>query len=160
MSIFNRAEVIDQNFTRWVVSGEFPQSKTTLSLSRSNIKKTDLVSIFESQVLNRHMDIKARLLKDEGKCFYTIGSSGHEGNAVFGHVFPFNDIAFLHYRSGPFFLERSKQISNSTPIYDMALSFMASSEDPISGGRHKVIGSEVLNITPQTSTIASHLRNS
>ena len=157
MSIFNRAEVIDQNFTRWVVSGEFPQSKTTLSLSRSNIKKTDLVSIFESQVLNRHMDIKARLLKDEGKCFYTIGSSGHEGNAVFGHVFPFNDIAFLHYRSGPFFLERSKQISNSTPIYDMALSFMASSEDPISGGRHKVIGSEVLNIPPQTSTIASHL---
>ena len=39
----------------------------------------------------------------------------------------------------------------------MALSFMASSEDPISGGRHKVIGSEVLNIPPQTSTIASHL---
>ena len=49
-----------------------------VSLSRSNIKKTDLVSIFESQVLSRHMDIKARLLKDEGKCYYTIGSSGHE----------------------------------------------------------------------------------
>ena len=106
MSIFNRAEVIDQNFTRWVVSGELPQSKTTLSLSTSNVKKTDLVSIFESQVLNRHMDIKARLLKDEGICFYTIGSSGHEGNAVFGHVFPFNDIAFLHYRSGPFFFRK------------------------------------------------------
>ena len=39
----------------------------------------------------------------------------------------------------------------------MALSFMASSEDPISGGRHKVIGSEDLFIPPQTSTIASHL---
>ena len=39
----------------------------------------------------------------------------------------------------------------------MALSFMASSEDPISGGRHKVIGSEDLLIPPQTSTIASHL---
>ena len=34
---------------------------------------------------------------------------------------------------------------------------MASSEDPISGGRHKVIGSKKLNIPPQTSTIASHL---
>ena len=157
MSLFNRAEVIDQNFTQWVDSGDFPQSKSNSSLSRSNIKKTDLVSIFESQVLSRHMDIKARLLKDEGKCYYTIGSSGHEGNAVFGHVFSYNDIAFLHYRSGPFFLQRSKQIPDSTPIFDMALSFMASSEDPISGGRHKVLGSEVLNIPPQTSTIASHL---
>jgi 2-oxoisovalerate dehydrogenase E1 component len=34
---------------------------------------------------------------------------------------------------------------------------MASSEDPISGGRHKVLGSKELNIPPQTSTIASHL---
>lgn len=103
------------------------------------------------------MDLKARLLKDEGKCFYTIGSAGHEGNAVFGHVFPFTDMAFLHYRSGPFFIQRSKQVAGTTPIYDMALSFMASSEDPISGGRHKVLGSKELNIPPQTSTIASHV---
>ena len=33
------------------------------------------------------MDLKARSLKDEGKCFYTIGSSGHEGNAEFGIIF-------------------------------------------------------------------------
>ena len=39
----------------------------------------------------------------------------------------------------------------------MALSFTASAEDPISGGRHKVIGSKELFIPPQTSTIASHL---
>ncbi len=66
-------------------------------------------------------------------------------------------MAFLHYRSGPFFIERSKQVAGTTPIYDMALSFMASSEDPISGGRHKVLGSKELNIPPQTSTIASHV---
>ena len=103
------------------------------------------------------MDLKARLLKEDGKCFYTIGSSGHEGNAVFGRVFSLNDIAFLHYRSTPFFIERSKLTHGATPIYDTALSFAASSEDPISGGRHKVIGSKKLNIPPQTSTIASHL---
>ena len=108
-------------------------------------------------IRDRHIDLKARLLKDEGKCFYTIGSSGHEGNAAFGNVFPYTDTAFLHYRSGPFFLERSKQVDGTTPLYDMALSFMASSDDPISGGRHKVIGSKLLNIPPQTSTIASHL---
>ena len=44
-----------------------------------------------------------------------------------------------------------------TPIYDLGLSFVASSDDPISGGRHKVIGSKKLNMPPQTSTIASHL---
>ena len=157
MSLFNRAEVVDNNFTHRVQEGEFPESKTNVSLSSTNISKANLISIFESQIMSRHMDIKARLLKDEGKCFYTIGSAGHEGNAVFGQIFPYTDMAFLHYRSGPFFLERSKQIHKSTPIYDMALSFMASSDDPISGGRHKVIGSKDLNIPPQTSTIASHL---
>ena len=39
----------------------------------------------------------------------------------------------------------------------MLLSFACSSEDPISGGRHKVLGSKALTIPPQTSTIASHL---
>ena len=157
MSLFNRAEVIGANFSSFVKSGVFPKARSHLKLSQTDITPTKLISIFESQVLSRHMDLKARLLKEERKCFYTIGSSGHEGNAVFGQVFRYTDMAFLHYRSGPFFIERSKQVNGSTPIYDMALSFMASSEDPISGGRHKVIGSKELNIPPQTSTIASHL---
>ena len=157
MSIFNREEVIDQNFLDYVSAGNLPLSRTNLLLSQTNIRPSELISLFETQILSRHMDLKARILKNEGKCFYTIGSSGHEGNAVFGNVFPYTDMAFLHYRSGPFFIERSKQLSRTTPIYDMALSFMASSEDPISGGRHKVLGSKELNIPPQTSTIASHL---
>ncbi|MEA1882266.1 MAG: thiamine pyrophosphate-dependent enzyme [Candidatus Marinimicrobia bacterium] len=157
MSLFNRAEVVDQNFTKYVKKGYLPPVRTNLFLSQTKIRKLELISIFESQVLSRHMDLKARLLNDEGECYYTIGSSGHEGNAVFGKVFPYTDMAFLHYRSGSFFIERSKQVPGSTPIYDMALSFMASSEDPISGGRHKVLGSKRLNIPPQTSTIASHL---
>jgi len=157
MSLFNRAEVIDENFISFLNVEKFPQAQTNLKLNQTNIRSSDLISIFESQIMSRHIDLKARSLKDEGKCFYTIGSSGHEGNAVFGSVFPYTDTAFLHYRSAPFFLERSKQIDATTPLYDMALSFMASSDDPISGGRHKVIGSKLLNIPPQTSTIASHL---
>ena len=157
MSLFNRSEVIDENFISFLNAEKFPQAQTNLKLNQTNIRSSDLISIFESQIMSRHIDLKARSLKDEGKCFYTIGSSGHEGNAVFGSVFPYTDTAFLHYRSAPFFLERSKQIDATTPLYDMALSFMASSDDPISGGRHKVIGSKLLNIPPQTSTIASHL---
>lgn len=157
MSIFNRAEVIDNNFSKYLNTERFPKAKINIQLSDTDIQSTELIGIFESQVLSRHMDLKARILKEEGKCFYTIGSSGHEGNAVFGNVFPFTDMAFLHYRSAPFFIERSKQVQGTTPVYDMALSFTASSDDPISGGRHKVIGSKELNIPPQTSTIASHL---
>ena len=155
--MFNRAEIIDSNFLTFVNDGKFPHAKSPIDIPGFRFRNHDLISIFESQVISRHMDLKARLLKEDGKCFYTIGSSGHEGNAVFGRVFSLNDIAFLHYRSTPFFIERSKLTHGATPIYDTALSFAASSEDPISGGRHKVIGSKKLNIPPQTSTIASHL---
>ena len=149
--------LLDFNFTKRVEEGNFPDSKSDLFKPDHCIPNSEFISIFESQIASRHMDLKARSLKDQGKCYYTIGSSGHEGNAVFGNVFSHMDIAFLHYRSAPFYLERSKKLDFSTPIYDIALSFLASSDDPISGGRHKVIGSLPLNIPPQTSTIASHL---
>ena len=85
--MFNRAEIIDSNFLAFVNDGKFPEAKTTTDHQNLKITQSDLLSIFETQVLSRHMDLKARLLKEEGKCFYTIGSSGHEGNAVFGKVF-------------------------------------------------------------------------
>ena len=155
--MFDRAEIIDKNFIDFVQSNNLPSLDSQLPLSDADLELSDLISLFESQVQSRHIDLKARAFKNEGKCFYTIGSSGHEGNAVFGKILDLDDIAFLHYRSTPFFIERSKQLPGSTPLYDLALSFVASSDDPISGGRHKVIGSKELNIPPQTSTIASHL---
>ena len=155
--MFDRAKIIDDNFLSLIKNENLPSSKSKLKLSDTNFSSKDLISIFESQVTSRHIDLIARDLKNKGKCFYTIGCSGHEGNAVFGRVFETQDMAFLHYRSAPLFIERSKKLNGSTPIYDLALSFMASSDDPISGGRHKVIGSKELNIPPQTSTIASHL---
>ena len=157
MSIFNRTLVIDKNFIRFVNNEQFPPPRVNFSQENEEPEASEIISLFETQVLSRHIDIKSRFLKDEENCYYTIGSSGHEGNAVFGKIFPYTDLAFLHYRSSAFFIERSKQICGTTPIYDLGLSFVASSDDPISGGRHKVIGSEPLNIPPQTSTIASHL---
>ena len=157
--MFNRAEIIDRNFIKLTKKGKFPKSKTIANLSDLNIQTHDLISIFESQILSRHMDLKARILKDEGKCFYTIGSSGHEGNAVFGKIFHLEDIAFLHYRSTPFFIERSKQSDGSTPLYDTALSFVASSEDQISGGSHKVLGSKKINIKNKKRKIDSNIND-
>ena len=151
--MFNRAEIVDKNFTQSLKLNIFPKSRIDVKYDTLGFNNKKLIQIFESQISSRHIDLRARILKEAGDCFYTIGSSGHEGNAVFGHIFPYTDMAFLHYRSGPFFIERSKQINNTTPIYDLALSFVASSEDPISGGRHKVIGSKLLNIPPQTLSL-------
>jgi 2-oxoisovalerate dehydrogenase E1 component len=116
-----------------------------------------LVELFHSQVLSRQLDRTARALQARGEGFYTIGSSGHESMAAVAEAFRPGDMAFLHYRDAAFQIQRSKQVPGQTPAWDMLLSFTASAEDPISGGRHKVLGSKPLNIPPQTSTIASHL---
>lgn len=155
--MYNRAEIVDENFINFVKSSKFPESRTLVSIEQADILAEELIDLFESQIISRHLDLRARILKNSNLCFYTIGSAGHEGNAVFGKYFKHTDMAFLHYRCGAFMIQRSKQVPGTPAIYDAMLSFVASSDDPISGGRHKVFGSRPLNIPPQTSTIASHL---
>ena len=121
------------------------------------ITQAEAVDLLESQLTSRWIDFVARELKNEGAGFYTIGSSGHEGNAMVGQLTRPTDPAFLHYRSGGFFLARARQVPGETPVFDTCLSLTASTEDVISGGRHKVWGSLKLSVPPQTSTIASHL---
>jgi 2-oxoisovalerate dehydrogenase E1 component len=115
------------------------------------------LALFEDQVASRQIDVAARELKKTGRSYYTIGSAGHENNAVVGALLRTDDPAFLHYRSGGFMLARARQLPGSTPVMDTLLGVVASSEDPISQGRHKVWGSRALWVPPQTSTIASHL---
>ncbi len=50
-----------------------------------------------------------------------------------------------------------QQVAGSDPLRDVLLGLVAATEEPISGGRHKVFGRHDLNVIPQTSTIASHL---
>ncbi len=138
-------------------AGRLPAPVCATSLDAAGMTARDLSALFESQLTSRRLDLEARWLGAEKRGFYSIGSSGHEGNAAIARAFRTDDMAFLHYRSGAFYIERASKLPGETPIWNMALSFVASSEDPISGGRHKVIGSKSLFIPPQTSTIASHL---
>ena len=115
------------------------------------------LALFEAALQSRLQDLEARRLKDRGESFYTIGSSGHEANAVFGWLLRTTDPAFLHYRSGAFMAARARRGTGETPLFDAMLAFAASADDPVSGGRHKVFGSKSLHVPPQTSTIASHL---
>ena len=115
------------------------------------------VELFEDQVASRALDVEARELRRCGRGYYTISSAGHEQNAVLGAQLRLDDPCFLHYRSGAFMLARARQQPGATPIRDTLLSLVASSDDPISQGRHKVWGSRELWVPPQTSTVASHL---
>jgi len=157
----NRAQVCDENFIEYVRqwSGT-PQRKPAPEapvLPGSLCTARDFTELFESQLVSRHLDLMARVLRVQQKVFYTIGSSGHEGNAMVARLTRHTDPAFLHYRSGGFMAERFRKLPGMDPIMDSALSFAASKDDPISGGRHKVWGSKPLWVLPQTSTIASHL---
>jgi 2-oxoisovalerate dehydrogenase E1 component len=113
--------------------------------------------LLESMLLARHLDAAALELRARGSGHYTIGSSGHECNVVLGRLTRTTDPSLVHYRSAAFQLERSRQVPGSDNVRDIALSLVASSEEPVSAGRHKLFGGTALGIIPQTSTIASHL---
>ncbi len=158
---FNRAEIVDQNFIEFVQLwkgdvGSAPQADAPV-LAGSSLDARGFCELLESQLISRHLDLMARVLRVQNKVFYTIGSSGHEGNAMVARLTRHTDPAFLHYRSGGFMAERFRKLPGMDPVMDSALSFAASKDDPASGGRHKVWGSKPLWVLPQTSTIASHL---
>ena len=115
------------------------------------------VALYRAGCLSRALDRQSRAMQRAGQGFYTIGSSGHEGMAAVAAALQPTDLALLHYRDAAFQIARADQVPGQSITWDMILSFACSSEDPISGGRHKVLGSRTLMITPQTSTIASHL---
>jgi 2-oxoisovalerate dehydrogenase E1 component len=162
MSTFNRAQVIDDNFVSLLRNWSEPPARPVEEMdapirSGATLTGRDAVELLESQMTCRHLDLIARWLRARDAAFYTIGSAGHEGNAVVARVTRVSDPAFLHYRSGGFFVERARKAPGLDPIYDIVLSQAASAEDPIAGGRHKIFGSARLWILPQTSTIASQL---
>ena len=160
------AEPIDEHFTATLLA-----SASTADTDRrpddhapvvagSTLTVAEALTIFDSQLGSRHLDLAARALRADGKGYYTIGSSGHESNAALAAALRPTDPALLHYRSGGFFLHRARQVGGSDPLRDVLLGIVAATEEPISGGRHKVFGRTDLNIIPQTSTIASHLPRS
>src|SRR5215472_14723233 len=128
----------------------------------SGLSVGQCLELFDAQLASRHLDLAARWLRARGAGFYTIGSSGHEGNAGVAAALRVTDPALLHYRSGAFYLVRACQADRSPQalsggLRDVLLGMVAAAAEPIAGGRHKVFGRTELAIIPQTSTIASHL---
>lgn len=149
----HRAQLIDDQF----IAGVRSLKPKPVQRFATSLSDQALLELFDSQLKSRQLDLMARKKRAENKVFYTIGSSGHEGNALLGRLARTTDPAFVHYRSGAFMAERYRYRSELDFIGDTCLSFAASKHDPISGGRHKVWGHPKLWVLPQTSTIASHL---
>ncbi len=125
--------------------------------SAPSLTGAQALSLFDAQLASRHLDVAAHWLRSKDAGYYTIGSSGHEGNAAVAAALRPTDPALLHYRSGAFYVSRGWQVPGHDPVRDVLLGLCAAAEDPISGGRHKVFGHPDLAVLPQTSTIASHL---
>jgi 2-oxoisovalerate dehydrogenase E1 component len=124
----------------------------------SRLSVARCLELFDAQLASRHLDLAARWLRARGAGYYTIGSSGHEGNAAVAAALRLTDPALLHYRSGAFYLVRAAQASPPRDgVTDVLLGMVAAAAEPIAGGRHKVFGHPELHVIPQTSTIASHL---
>ncbi len=153
----DRAIAVERQFIECILKQDFLDIDEGWDHKRLGLTDADFLGMFESQLKSRLLDIESRKMRARNQGFYTIGSSGHEGNAAYAMALRTNDMAFLHYRSAAFLLERGRRVAGETQLWDMLLSFSASSDDPISGGRHKVLGSKTLFVPPQTSTIASHL---
>jgi 2-oxoisovalerate dehydrogenase E1 component len=118
-----------------------------------------LLQLFDAMAGSRLLDIQARRMRERGQGYYTIGSAGHESNALVADALRPSDPALLHYRSGGFFLQRALQSGRplDEALRAVLLGMVAATADPASGGRHKVFGDATLSVIPQTSTIASHL---
>ena len=117
---------------------------------------SEALAAWRAQVDSRHCDLAGRRLQAEGRGFYTIGSAGHESNALVALALRPTDPALLHYRSGGFYLARAAQVGRDG-VPDILLGMTAAADEPIAGGRHKVFGHHELAVIPQTSTIASHV---
>jgi 2-oxoisovalerate dehydrogenase E1 component len=132
---------------------ELLQTLEPSTASGAQESSLDFAYLYDVQLASRHCDLAARWLRSQGNGYYTIGSAGHESNAVLAMATRPTDPALLHYRSGGFYLARA----GLDGVSDILAGVVAATSEPIAGGRHKVFGRHDLAIIPQTSTIASHL---
>ena len=82
------AEPIDEHFTATLLASAdaadtYPRRDDHAPVAAgSTLTVSQVLTIFDSQLGSRHLDLAARALRADGKGYYTIGSSGHESNAA------------------------------------------------------------------------------
>ena len=96
---------------------------------------------WRAAVDSRACDHAARWLQSQKLGFYTIGSAGHESNALVALALRPTDPALLHYRSGGFYLARAGQVGRDG-VDDILLGDgggHTTSRSPVAGTRSSAI---------------------
>ena len=121
-----------------------------------------LLSLFDAMAASRLLDVHARRMREHGRGYYTIGSSGHESNAyVAAATRPTDRRCCTTAPARSSSPAPCRPAAPWTPHYGRCCSrCWPASRDAASAGRHKVWGDAALAVIPQTSTIASHLPRS
>ena len=115
----NRAQIVDQKFIQYfthlanldenALSAELSLNPIDLESLSYSLPQWKLVQLYRSMLSSRLLDIHSREPKAVGESYYTIGASGHECNAAVAEAARPTDPAYLHYRSGAFFIQRAEQ---------------------------------------------------
>ena len=108
----DRTKVVEEQFLTFVRSWNDQAPHNQHKINHLDLSKKDWIDLIESQMRSRLIDLEARILKNQSLSYYTIGSSGHEGNAVLGRILRKTDPCLLHYRSGGLMMERGRKSSN------------------------------------------------
>ena len=111
--------------------------------------KKQITEVYRKMALSRKLDDKMLILLKQGKSFFHIGASGHEGAqlAAAGMIKPGEDWSFPYYRDGAYC------IGLGMTAREQLLSFLAKAADPNSGGRQmpQHYGHKDLRIVSQSS---------
>jgi 2-oxoisovalerate dehydrogenase E1 component len=124
-------------------------AEALLPTTRDEAGREARVELLRNMMLARRLDEKMLILLKQGKSFFHIGSSGHEGAQVAAArcLRPAHDWAFPYYRELAFVIQWGM-----TPLENM-LCFLARADDPNSGGRQmpQHYGHKGLQIVSQSS---------
>src|SRR3546814_17525656 len=118
----NRAEICDVNFSEfvreWSGHSDAKPSPGEAILDGSALDARGFRELFEPQLVSRHLDLMLRVQRVQNKVSYTIGSSGHHGNASLARASRYLASAFVPYSNGGAMAERFDKTSASNQVLD------------------------------------------
>ncbi len=120
-----------------------------MSASFKGFQKEELLSIFKTMATSRRTDEKMLTLLRQGKSFFHIGASGHEG-AQLACAMQMNSKQDWSY---PYYRDQTMVMGLGMTTEELFLGFLAKADDPGSGGRQlpQHYGQKDLNIVSQSS---------
>lgn len=120
-----------------------------MSENLNGFQKEELLSIFKTMATSRRTDEKMLTLLRQGKSFFHIGASGHEG-AQLACAMQMDSKRDWSY---PYYRDQTMVMGLGMTVEELFLGFLARASDPGSGGRQlpQHYGHKDLNIVSQSS---------